>query len=824
MGYFGRFYLDKEKDIIVDLCMDKEGQLSYVLRTPNHQTGNLITNLAHICDLPLSYDHDGMKIIQGVVPCYIDGSGREVYIFRLRDTKVANIFPDGRVERKASIPAIAKTLMSQTKDYHLDFEKTVVKTYILRSCKFHTDLHTHMNANLAPDVLIALGIAHQIRYPLYYIKKLDLRLNSFQVEMLRAQRKKSEAQFRDCGLQGKYLDRRIDDNTFINFADLILNNLDNAAWNIPRIRASLAVMKDGQAVFTDLEKVYLYRYVFTKAEPASYDVSLVHIDAVPDEDIVRYLKQMEKDRRNPDYKDNTLFQDLLLWTARTYQSHGIDYVEISDTTLVKKNGAAGMLQQVHDVMPAVTRETGVTIRFLAALRRIALTIVKDQVSPADYLKENLEVLRAVSVDPYVAGSDIVGEEINDILDLRPLIHEIVRTAATDPDFTVRIHAGENDSLPDNVANSIRCVREALAPGQKMPHVRLGHGLYTANLSSAKGKQLLKDLKDTNTVLEFQITSNVRLNNLSDLSRHPLRQYLRNGILCVQGTDGGALYGTDSVDEELCLEKMLNLSQKELEAMCRAEAQVRKRGLAAFARKQKQEQAMVGTASVQDFIQQRIEASKGCTQDLILEEGRKSSAECLKDLVKLLPEGKVPVVVAGGSFNNDRHQTRMLPQICRIMDELLEKGDPDRMYFIIGSRFTGYERYLLEQNHDRYEIYSYVPAMVSDKQEKEIRKAGVHVRAAIEPSSMGLYKSITHEVFKRIRSIFLALDGNSAAANMIQEAKNYRHKSTIFVNGSSRILKAKAQSLKGYAVLLEDLAHPAESILEAADKAHLLDCQ
>ena len=166
MAFFGQFFLDKEKDLIVDLFME-DGQLSYVLSTPNHHTGNLITNLAALCGVPLSLDEHGMKTIRGTVPCYIDGDGKRVFIFRLKDTKIANIYPDGTVERKASIPAISKTLMSQTKEYHLDFFKSVVKAWIREDCKFRTDLHTHMNANLSPDVLIALGICHQIGYPLY---------------------------------------------------------------------------------------------------------------------------------------------------------------------------------------------------------------------------------------------------------------------------------------------------------------------------------------------------------------------------------------------------------------------------------------------------------------------------------------------------------------------------------------------------------------------------------------------------------------------------------------------------------------------------------
>ena len=187
MAFFGKLYLDKEKDIIIELNMTQDG-LWYVLRTPNHAKGNLITNLARLCNLKLSTGANGLKVIAGKVPCYIDERNREVYVLRMADTKVANIYPDGTIERKAYIPAISKTLMSQTKDYRLDVKKTLVKTYIRREYKFRTDLHTHMNANLDADVLIALGIFHQIRYPLYYIKKLGLRCTEAQRDMLERQR------------------------------------------------------------------------------------------------------------------------------------------------------------------------------------------------------------------------------------------------------------------------------------------------------------------------------------------------------------------------------------------------------------------------------------------------------------------------------------------------------------------------------------------------------------------------------------------------------------------------------------------------------------
>ena len=40
-----KFYLDKEKDIIVNLYKTNEDELTYIIETPNHKTGNLITNV-----------------------------------------------------------------------------------------------------------------------------------------------------------------------------------------------------------------------------------------------------------------------------------------------------------------------------------------------------------------------------------------------------------------------------------------------------------------------------------------------------------------------------------------------------------------------------------------------------------------------------------------------------------------------------------------------------------------------------------------------------------------------------------------------------------
>ena len=826
--FFGRFFLDNEKDMIVSLYRDeKEGagpekglfpgngdadsedRLCYELDTPNHHSGNLIRNFAAVCRLPLSENEKGLQVIRGEVPAYIDGNNRDMWILRLGDTKVANIYPDGRIEQKASVPAIAKTLMSQTRDYRYGENKTIFKTYIRREYKFRSDLHTHMNGNLSPDILIALGIAHQIRYPLYYVRKLGLVLSERQEKEIAPVREKVARQFASSDLTGKYLARKINDNTFINFADLILGNMANAAENIVKIRISLTILKDGQAVFTNLEKVYLYRYVFCKGVESEKKIRLKNVDRIPDEDVKKALLQMLEDRKNPDYWQNSIFQDGLLWIARTYRRQGITYAEISDTTLVKKYESLRMLTEVHEIMPAVYRETGVMIRFLAAMRRIPLTLVKDQVTPENYLEQNLAVLRAVALDPYVAGSDFVGEEINDIAELQPVIREVVKIASSDPDFVIRVHAGENDSLRDNVAHSLACVRKALAPGQKMPHLRIGHGLYTSSFRSAKGRQLLHDLKESGAVLEFQLTSNVRLNNLNTLKDHPLHTYLKAGIPCVQGTDGAALYGTSAIDEQLSLEKLLGLSEKELAAMKRADTRAVSEAMAAFRRKSIAFRRFLAGRTLTDCLVMKMDRQmeQAGGRGLSLSRNYKEDANtALAPVIRELPWDAMPVVVAGGSFNTARRTTRVTEEGVRQLESLMRLLSPEEAFFVIGYRMSGYEKYILEHNTKGFRIFCFVPARLTEAELRRIREEKVWVRVSPEIEGMGIYKSFNYEIFERRPSVVVCFDGNSAAENLIQEAKNGKGRSAIFVWEKAVALRRKALSLEGY-VHLFGKEHP-----------------
>lgn len=811
LKFLNKFYLDKEKDIIINLYKSNEDEITYILETPNHNTGNLITNLAKICNVETVKNENDMKIITGTIPASINGDNEIVYIFRLGGFKIANIYENGKIEIKAKIPAITKTLMSQTKEYNLPIEKTIIKSYILKKSKFRTDLHTHMNANLSPDCLIALGISNQIRYPLYYIKKLNLKMSKKQEVEIAKKRDLVKEQFKNSELKGKYLTRKIDDNTFINFADFILNNLENADYNISKIRTSLAILKDGQAVFTNLEKLYIYRYVFARGVESDSKILLNEndINKIPEQDIKNMVVQMLKDKeRNSKYAKNNFFQNKLLWIAREYQKQGIKYVEIADTNLTKKGEPAiKLLEDVHEIMPKIEEETGVKIRFLFAIRRIPLTIIKDQKTSGNYLRENLDVMKAVAKSPYVVGSDFIGEEINDISELQPAINEIVRyVVEEDNGFTIRIHAGENDSLRDNVEKSIDCINSSLKPGEKMPKFRLGHGLYTADLKTEKGKNLIKKMQETGAILEFQLTSNVRLNNLSDLSKHPLKTYLENNIKCIQGTDGCGFYGTDTIDEQLALQNLLNLNDEDFLKMREVEDKLISDSDKYFEEKSKKfEEFLNGRTLREAVLEEELlneEKSKDNNMDLRIRKGV-FAKELLKTKIKELPTDKVPIIIAGGSFNGQNRETLLTEEGQKMLEELIKKINNEKAYFVIGHKMEGFEKAIVDISkklNKKFEIDAIVPKMISEENGQKLINENIDkIRISTENEDSGIYKSFNYEIFERRSSVVVAFDGNSPVSNLVQEAKNGKGKSKIYVNAQNTSLYEKARSLTGYVV-------------------------
>ena len=180
-----------------------------------------------------------------------------------------------------------------------------------------------------------------------------------------------------------------------------------------------------------------------------------------------------------------------------------------------------------------------------------------------------------------------------------------------------------------------------------------------------------------------------------------------------------------------------------------------------------------------------------------------ASEALRDQLSELPDDGLPIIVAGGSFNNSSHRSRLRASEREFLEALLDGADPRKVFFVLGHSLTGQEALLTDRAAGRFRISAIVPRLISRAEKTRLQTAGVHVLLSIENSPMGLYKSFAYEIFKRRPSALLAFDGNSAALNLIQEARNGREKCRIYINPRSRSLAVKVKALDGYVHPLSD---------------------
>ena len=228
-----------------------------------------------------------------------------------------------------------------------------------------------------------------------------------------------------------------------------------------------------------------------------------------------------------------------------------------------------------------------------------------------------------------------------------------------------------------------------------------------------------------------------------------------------------------------------------------EAEVEAESRRVFAAREAAFPALLSGEPVETALRRRIGETPPVASVLWQSGDKRETAEALADRIAPLPETGLPVILAGGSFNSERRDTRARADSLRWIDALLDEADPAGVFFVIGHRLRGYERHLVERAAGRFRIYAIVPSVLGSREAARLRRSGVLIRPSIEPSGNGLYKSFAYEIFKRRPSVLLAFDGNSPAANLVQEAKNGRFPCDIYVDGRSRALAAKARMLQGY---------------------------
>lgn len=93
----------------------------------------------------------------------------------------------------------------------------------------------------------------------------------------------------------------------------------------------------------------------------------------------------------------------------------------------------------------------------------------------------------------------------------------------------------------------------------------------------------------------------------------------------------------------------------------------------------------------EYIKDLIEINKTETVNLAYEnKDIYLSSDALKDRIKDFPLDKMPIILAGGSFNQDNRNAKLDNFQLDMLDELLYSLDPKKFYFVVGHKISGYE--------------------------------------------------------------------------------------------------------------------------------------
>ena len=350
-----------------------------------------------------------------------------------------------------------------------------------------TDLHTHLSGALTADDLISIAGKFNPQIPIDIIKKAGIDVSKYEKHIIVTQEK---------SFDGKP----------IEVSRLEFNKL--LTEDIERYKSKLSINVNAQETFGAMEECYSFRHPIVRLGDKSYG-------------------------KNVSIED--LFTEQLRHLARHYQKTGIKYAELSISEICKT--PADFLIVIDRVMPKIEKEfPDVTLRFLGAIPR---TLNRPE------LKLRNENLLAVAGSPYVAGLDVMAHEVNKTKHFAEIIKDCLDYSRekNDPNFVIRVHAGESDMHYDNVKQFLRIIEQYTKEYKTTPPViRIGHGI------NGFDDETLSLAVKLGVIVEINLSSNLALNNVDSVTQVLLKKYKKAGLKIVVATDGHGMYSTDSHQE------------------------------------------------------------------------------------------------------------------------------------------------------------------------------------------------------------------------------------------------------------------------------------
>ena len=524
--------------------------------------------------------------------------------------------------------------------------------------------------------------------------------------------------------------------------------------------------------------------------------------------------------RGPFTKNPTMFMPIIREIAKDCQKNGVKYMELSLSSVISD---VSQLKQLEQEMPKIEQETGVQIRFLGALWRH---------SDKEWNDDETDRLKVSAQSPYIVGCDVMGHETNSTMEFYGNIKELAKYAIQhDPNFVIRVHAGENPLFKANARQVLLAIEEAhyeLSQTSKTPlpypQVRLGHGIYGFDEPAPwDEKDRTKDISmqqlcdEIKPIIEFNMSSNLSLNNINGLPEIPIKKYVDNGIQVVLGTDGKGIYSTD-LDQEMILAHQAGLSIEDLKSISRTEDRIIQRAQQRFVQQKHATSEQIseqlktcysgGAPKYNKQVEERYREEYSQLQASLGEKIANTGAITDLDQIKKDVAGKTPILITGSS---QKHWPKISKEnqvkIQITLDVLMRAIDPDKAYLMTGGTNHGVEReaHILANKFNKSQKNKLVVLGTLTEEAMNTETNSIEpntITHAMIPTMMGkpakrwfdLPDTVLNMVEEQNGSV-LAIGGGPIVSDMIQRAHNMGLKMNIMkgVEGASN---DKSESLAG----------------------------
>ena len=297
----------------------------------------------------------------------------------------------------------------------------------------------------------------------------------------------------------------------------------------------------------------------------------------------------------------------------------------------------------------------------------------------------------------------------------------------DPEFAIRVHAGENPIFKNNEFQALQIINkkheqmeEKLGKKLPMPKVRIGHGLYgldgitDENWNQVSPEEVLGLLKEMNAIVEFNMSSNLALNNINSISEIPIKRYLDAGVKVVLSTDGHGMYST-LPEQEVVLASAAGLTKEDFETIKQTEKEV----IEGAKRREETHPKIDDVRKLYDGItystedgkkrftpevEKRIEAEKEAKFEHLMDAiENRAGAITDKDKIEEATKGKIPIMLTGASMKAWPKVSQKDQEYITILSQVLaDTLNAETTYIMTGGTNFGVEKTMHEAIHRRNE--------------------------------------------------------------------------------------------------------------------------